>query len=97
MDGPTRENALGTHQAHQGVIRAKKILTNSAQNRAHFKAKHWRLCARRLAQGLLTPFACWSCGVIALDPLGWNGRGKPLCEACAFGEPVSQPTHKEAA
>jgi hypothetical protein len=46
---------------------------------------HNRL-AKRLHCKLLRPFICALCRCLALDPLGWNGRGAPLCEACADGE-----------
>jgi hypothetical protein len=45
-----------------------------------------RLLAERLHCRLLRPFICSLCRCLALDPIGWNGRGLPLCEACACAE-----------
>lgn len=44
-----------------------------------------RLLLERYAAGLLGPFECSRCGRMALDPIGWNGPGKPLCPSCADG------------
>jgi hypothetical protein len=41
------------------------------------------LIARRYCEGLLQPFKCFNCGILALDPLGWAGPHKPLCGRCA--------------
>jgi formylmethanofuran dehydrogenase subunit E len=41
------------------------------------------LLAERRTQDLLEPFNCACCGELALDPIGWNGRGQPLCVSCA--------------
>lgn len=40
----------------------------------------------RYSLGLLNGFHCTQCGRLQLDPLGWNGRRQPLCEACADPE-----------
>jgi hypothetical protein len=40
----------------------------------------------RYAVGLLKPFRCAVCGKLALDPIGWLGRHKPLCGKCADPE-----------
>jgi hypothetical protein len=48
--------------------------------------RHWRLLTARFQAGLLTPFICSSCKLVVLDPFGWNGRRRPLCERCADGE-----------
>lgn len=48
--------------------------------------RQWRLLADRVNQGLLVPFVCSNCGVLALDSLGWNGPRLPLCGRCADGE-----------
>lgn len=50
--------------------------------------EQWSLLVDRYSQGLLAPFSCSRCGVIALDPLGWNGPRQPLCERCADPEEV---------
>jgi hypothetical protein len=42
-----------------------------------------RLIVSRCSQGLLEPFQCAVCGIIALDPIGWNGPQEPLCARCA--------------
>jgi hypothetical protein len=42
-----------------------------------------RLIVSRCSQGLLEPFCCAVCGVMTLDPIGWNGARKPLCARCA--------------
>lgn len=42
-----------------------------------------RLIVSRCSQGLLDPFQCGVCGLIALDPIGWNGPQEPLCARCA--------------
>ena len=44
------------------------------------------LVERRYLDGLLALFICSSCGVIALDSLGWNGPHRPLCERCSDPE-----------
>jgi hypothetical protein len=41
------------------------------------------LIVSRFAHGLLEPFRCAICGVMALDPIGWNGPQEPLCARCA--------------
>jgi len=46
----------------------------------------WRLLSERFAAGLLAPFGCAGCGLTALDPLGWNGSRRPLCDQCADPE-----------
>jgi hypothetical protein len=47
-----------------------------------------RLIVSRCSQGLLEPFQCAVCGIIALDPIGWNGPQEPLCARCA--DPVEK-------
>jgi len=91
MSAPPKENASGSGWRPRGVNKAKNLVPYNPQNRPFFKAKtaHWRLCAIRVRQGLLHPFSCASCGVIALDPIGWSGRGKPLCEVCAYSEQLA--------
>jgi hypothetical protein len=38
------------------------------------------------AVGELPAFTCSACGKVGLDPCGFNGPAKPLCEKCADGE-----------
>ena len=47
---------------------------------------HWSLVRRRFLQGLLRPFVCVGCSSLEFDPVGWNGRGQPLCELCSDPE-----------
>jgi hypothetical protein len=47
------------------------------------RQRYWQLLTRRYSEGLLAPFSCAECGVVALDPVGWNGTYKPLCDRCA--------------
>jgi hypothetical protein len=42
-----------------------------------------RLIVGRYAEGLLEPFQCAVCGIMALDPIGWNEHREPLCARCA--------------
>ena len=50
---------------------------------------YMRLLVRRCSYGLLWPFRYSECGITALDPIGWNGPGQPLCELCA--DPTGGP------
>jgi hypothetical protein len=43
------------------------------------------LLLNRYASHVLHPFNCFRCDIRALDPIGWDGRRKPLCETCADG------------
>lgn len=45
--------------------------------------------AKRLHCGMLPPFWCAVCRGLSIDPLGWNGPHKPLCEECS--DPVRPP------
>jgi hypothetical protein len=38
------------------------------------------------ALGELPAFTCSRCGKVSLDPCGWDGPGKPLCDKCADGD-----------
>jgi hypothetical protein len=42
--------------------------------------------AHRYAKNLLWPHVCDSCGRLNLDPIGWAGKHRPLCEKCADAE-----------
>jgi hypothetical protein len=44
------------------------------------------LTGLRYRLGWLEPFKCSRCGKLALDPIGWAGKRRPLCESCADGE-----------
>jgi hypothetical protein len=50
-----------------------------------FASSYSRLLFQRTYVGLLRPFRCSGCGLLALDPIGWNGHRQPLCEACSEG------------
>jgi len=50
------------------------------------RREYWRLLVERLSENLPTQFVCSACGVIAIDPAGWNGPKRPLCERCADHE-----------
>jgi hypothetical protein len=52
-------------------------------NAAALKEAYVGLVVSRCSQGLLEPFRCAVCGVMALDPIGWNGPHEPLCARCA--------------
>jgi hypothetical protein len=67
-------------QLHNRRLLAQPNLKNCHQ---------WRLLIERYTSGLLAPFICSCCGVIALDPIGWNGSGRPLCESCS--DPEGRP------
>lgn len=54
-------------------------------NAAALKDAYVDLVVSRYSLKLLQPFRCAVCGVMALDPIGWNGPGQPLCELCADG------------
>lgn len=57
-----------------GPIRSAKLPVHN---------RKWRLLADRFNRGLLFPFVCSNCGIVHLDPIGWNGRNQPLCQICA--------------
>ena len=46
---------------------------------------------RRYTNGLLSPFYCHRCGIPTLDPCGWDGQRKPLCESCSLPESPPDP------
>lgn len=52
-------------------------------NAAALKDAYVDLVVSRNSQKLLEPFRCAACGIMALDPIGWNGPGQPLCAGCA--------------
>jgi hypothetical protein len=58
-------------------------------NAAALKDAYVDLVVSRCSQGLLEPFQCTVCGVMALDPIGWNGYRQPLCGFCA--DPTGGP------
>lgn len=51
------------------------------------------LLGNRYGEGLLVPFICARCARPALDPIGWDESGQPLCEQCA--DPVRPPEPAE--
>jgi hypothetical protein len=38
-----------------------------------------------LLHGALQPFRCSRCHTIQIDPVGFDGRGRALCEGCVDG------------
>lgn len=46
---------------------------------------HKRLVIQRLRTGLLAPFQCAVCGVIAFDPVARNGKHEHICAECDRG------------
>lgn len=46
------------------------------------------LLTERVIDGDLQSFSCTRCGHTTLDPRGWDGPGKPLCERCACPPPT---------
>jgi hypothetical protein len=67
---------------HRGRKTVKKLRRHYLRHRP-FASSYSHLLSERYAQGLLEPFYCTRCGEASLDPLGWNGRGMPLCGRCA--------------
>lgn len=61
-------------------LKPPRLERNPAATASH---KYFRLLSERYLQGLLTPFVRSGCSVVALDPVGWNGRRQPLCESCS--------------
>jgi hypothetical protein len=49
----------------------------------HVPADYLALLIERHLDGLLPIFQCAICRRPSLDPIGWNGRGLPLCETCS--------------
>jgi hypothetical protein len=58
-------------------------------NAAALKDAYVDLVVSRCSHGLLQPFHCAGCGLMALDPIGWNGHRQPLCGFCA--DPTGGP------
>jgi hypothetical protein len=53
-------------------------------------ADYLALLIRRHLAGVLPIFQCAECGQPTLDPVGWNGSGRPLCETCSEEEDDKQ-------
>jgi hypothetical protein len=71
--------------ANKNASRAKGACSAGKINQAGAEGSlaYARLVVSRCSQGLLEPFRCAICGLMALDPIGWNGPGQPLCAGCA--------------
>jgi hypothetical protein len=100
LDGPNTRAVFKDEEGPPGRVdeappappsnRGQRVLKVArAYNQAAPRASYWRLLTERYSQGLLQPFACFRCGVLGLDPLGWDGPRRPLCASCADGEGVS--------
>jgi hypothetical protein len=80
---PTRsineETALagGPRKTTKRLVRKYRKRTSSA------RLEYIALLIQRYAAGLLAPFKCSSCNAWSLDPIGWNGPGKPVCQPCS--------------
>jgi hypothetical protein len=61
----------------------KNVTTRRYVAPSRYAREHWLLTTKRLDEGLLSPFTCMRCGVIALDPHGWDGPHTLLCSECA--------------
>ena len=86
MSDPDLLSAMVLLPADQSTAEATSVAPLAAC--AESSLTYTRLIVSRCSQGLLEPFRCAVCGVIALDPIGWNGPGEPLCAACA--DPVER-------
>jgi hypothetical protein len=65
---------------------AEKQLNNQNLIASAVCCNYWAMIAQRLSERLLSSFNCSACGILACDPLGWNGPGLPLCADCADGQ-----------
>jgi hypothetical protein len=73
---PGNETPPGRGQATQWA-RSKKLAGEYLPH-GYFASDYLSLLAERLSQGLLSPFHCSGCTRLAIDPIGFNGRGQPL-------------------
>jgi hypothetical protein len=87
MSASDPRSAMVLRPADQNAAEATSVAPLAAG--AEGSPAHKRLIVSRCSQGLLEPFQCAVCGVMALDPLGWNGPRQPLCGGCA--DPTEGP------
>jgi hypothetical protein len=78
---PWAKGACAVSQINQAGGHA--LPEGGQMNAAALKDAYVDLVVSRCSQGLLQPFQCAVCGVMALDPIGWNGHRQPLCGFCA--------------
>jgi hypothetical protein len=83
--GPPK-NGTGRLACKQNRTRENdKLGRKYRHRRRNASVAYFRMLAEREAQGLLFWFSCSRCGSYSLDPIGWDGPGRPLCETCADG------------
>jgi hypothetical protein len=78
--GPPRN---GTSPALNRGRKTAKILRRHYPSYRFFATIYPQVLADGYANGLLAPFRCAVCGVVALDPIGRNSRQEWLCGRCA--------------
>src|SRR5258707_15342778 len=61
------------------------VRRRTAQRSVNPDLRYRELLAERYAGGLVSPFRCSGCGQETLDVLGWDGKRRPLCDACSDG------------
>ena len=66
--------------------RIRKLARRNYFSSRRSASLYWQLIVARYLDGLLSPFACSGCGALALDPIGFDGPQRPLCDACADPE-----------
>jgi hypothetical protein len=97
-NGKGRLAAADSGVVHAGtprITRTANVASGTSPRlyrRRKLDARHayWRLLVSRFKAGLLEPFRCAKCRVVALDPIGWSGPREPLCERCAGWEGMGQ-------
>jgi hypothetical protein len=83
MSPPPRKKTPSTRPSNRE--RKSRKLKRAYRPRRSFASSYSHLLFQRTLVGVLRPFYCSSCGLLALDSIGWNGHGQPLCEACSEG------------
>jgi hypothetical protein len=78
--GPPGNGKPPTRPRYRGL---KRLLRRRCHKR---RVSASSLTLGRYAQGLLVPFRCSACGAFALDPIGYQGKRRWLCEVCAEGD-----------
>ena len=86
MRPPSRKEEPSTRPSNRG--RRSRKLKRAYRPWRSFASSYSRLLFQRTYTGLLRPFRCSGCGLLALDPIGWNGHQRPLCEVCSEGGPL---------
>ena len=87
--GVLKRKGPGRSPANPGPRVKKLVRRRSYRDNPHLaRLRQPLLLLSRYAKGLLQPFTCFGCGQKALDPIGWDGPQKPLCETCADGGPL---------